>query len=64
MKPAARGLGATLIAIAALIGVMVLIARKGLIGGLSVILLAVLLLFVVTALSVIFGKRKKNGQDV
>ena len=64
MKPAARGLGASLIAIAALIGVMILVARRGLIGGLSVILLVVLLLFVVTALSVIFGKRKKNGQDV
>ena len=64
MKPAARGLGASLLAMAAMVGVMVLVVRKGLLGGLMVILVIAILLFVVTGLAVLFGKRKKNGQDV
>jgi hypothetical protein len=64
VKPAARGLGASLLAMAAMVGVMVLVVRKGLLGGLMVILVIAILLFVVTGLAVLFGKRKKNGQDV
>jgi hypothetical protein len=61
VKPAVRSLGATLLAMGALVGVMVLVLRKGPIGGLSVVLVVVALLFVVTALAALFGKRKKNG---
>jgi hypothetical protein len=61
VKPAAGGLGLSLLGMAALIGVMVLVVRKGLVGGLMVVLVAVIVLFGVTALAVLFGKRKKNG---
>lgn len=64
MKPAVRSLAGTLVAMAALIGVMFLVVRRGLVGGLMVVLIVTLLLFVVTALAVVFGKRKKNGEDV
>ena len=61
MKPGARGLGASLLAMAALIGLMVLVLRKGPMGGLMVILGIAVALCVVTAVSVLFAKRKKNG---
>jgi len=61
VNPGARGLGASLLAMAALVGVLVLVVRKGPLGGLMVILLVAAALCVVTALAVIFGKRKKNG---
>jgi hypothetical protein len=61
VKPAARGLGGTLLAIGVLIGVMFLVARKGLIAGLMVVLVVVVVLFGVTVLATLFGKRKKNG---
>ena len=61
MKPAARGLGATLVAVAAMIGVMFLVAKRGLVAGLWVVLVVVIVLFGVTALAALFGKRKKNG---
>jgi hypothetical protein len=63
VKPAARGLGATLLLMAAIAGVMFLVVRKGPFGALMGILMAAVALCVVTALAVIFGK-KKNGQDV
>jgi len=56
-----KSLGATLLAMAALIGLMVLVLRKGPMGGLMVILGVAVALFVVTAVSVLFGKRNKNG---
>jgi hypothetical protein len=64
IKPEGRmtkSLGATLLAMAALIGLMVLVLRKGPMGGLMVILAIAVLLVVVSALAVLFGKRKKNG---
>ena len=61
MNPGARGLGASLLGMAALVGVLVLVVRKGPLGGLVVILLVAAALCVVTMLAVIFGKRKKNG---
>jgi hypothetical protein len=61
VKPAVRGLGATLIAVAAMIGVMFLVARRGVVAGLLVVLVVVVVLFGVTALAALFGKRKKNG---
>lgn len=62
MKPAARGLGASLLAMAALVGVMVLVLRRGPLGGLAVVLAIAVALFVVTALAYVFGKRKKHGE--
>jgi len=56
-----KSLGATLLAMAALIGLMVLVLRKGPMGGLMVILGVAVALVVVTAVSVLFGKRNKNG---
>lgn len=64
MKPAARGLGASLLLMAAIAGVMFLVLKKGPYGALMGVLMAAVALCVVTALAVIFGKRKKNGQDV
>ena len=61
MKPAAGGLGMSLLAMAALVGVLVLILRKGPYGGLVAVLMIAAALCVVTALAVVFGKRKKNG---
>ncbi len=61
MKPAAGGLGLTLAAIAALIGFMVLVLRRGPMGALWVVLLAAVALVVVSALAFVFAKRKKNG---
>ena len=61
MKPAARGLGAALLGMAALVGALVLVLRKGPFAGLVVILAVAVALFVVTALAYVFGKRKKNG---
>jgi riboflavin transporter FmnP len=64
VKPAARGLGASLLLIAALAGVLLLIVRKGPYGALMGVLMAAVALCVVTGLAVIFGKKKNNGQDV
>ena len=61
MTPAVRGLGATLTAVAAMIGVMFLVARRGAVAGLWVVLGVVVVLFGVTAVAALFGKRKKNG---
>jgi F-type H+-transporting ATPase subunit epsilon len=56
VKPAAGGLGLSLLGMAALIGVIVLILRKGPFGGLMVILAIAVALFVVTALAVVFSE--------
>jgi len=61
VKTAASGLGAALAGIGALIALLLLVLRKGPMGGLVVVLLVAVALFVVTALAVVFGKRKKNG---
>jgi len=61
VNPGARGLGASLLAMAALVGLVFLVLRKGPLGGLVAVLLVAVALFVVTALAVVFGKRKKNG---
>lgn len=61
MNPAARGLGATLLLIAALAGGLLVIVRKGPYGALMVVVMVGVLLCVVTALAFVFGKRKKNG---
>ena len=44
-----------------MIALLLLVLRKGPMGGLVVVLLVAVALFVVTALAVVFGKRKKNG---
>jgi hypothetical protein len=61
VNPAARGLGATLLLVAALAGVLLVIVRKGPFGALMVVAMVAVALCVVTALAVLFGKRKKNG---
>jgi uncharacterized membrane protein len=61
VNPAARSLGASLLLMAAIAGVMLLVLRKGPYGALMVVLMAAVALCVVTALAVLFGKRKKNG---
>ena len=46
---------------AAVVGAMILVLRKGPFGALMAVMMAAVALCVVTALAVLFGKRKKNG---
>ena len=61
MKSGAGGLGLSLLGIAGLVVLLLLVVRKGPMGGLMVILGIAVAIFVVTAVSAFFGKRKKNG---
>ena len=61
MKPAAGGLGLSLLGITGLVVLLLLIVRKGPMGGLMVILGIAVAIFVVSMASALIGKRKKNG---
>ena len=61
MKPAAGGLGLSLLGIAGLIVLLLLIVRKGPLGGLMVILGIAVAIFAVSMATALMGKRKKNG---
>ena len=61
MKPATGGLGLTLLGIAGLVVLLLVIVRKGPMGGLMAILGIAVAIFVVSIASALLGKRKKNG---
>ncbi|HEU4339466.1 MAG TPA: hypothetical protein VFS19_05315 [Planctomycetota bacterium] len=61
MKPGTGGLGLTLLGIAGLVVLLLLIVRRGPMGGLMVILGIAVAIFVVSMATALMGKRKKNG---